>query len=150
MSSAVSSSRRRPEAFAPWLPSASFGDLRLGMKGCSFWGVLAAMFFSEQVRPSKPSSSESGSIGVANVERGRLPLVLRGLGGASVTGDGDSEGSFSWLSARPRSSSSDIGSCACEGAFSLVGVKPADAIPMPTPLSILAALAAAWAIGRIS
>lgn len=49
----------------------------------------------------------SGSNGIERTESGRLPWAfLRGLGGASFTGDGERDGSFS-LVALVRSSSSE-------------------------------------------
>lgn len=90
----------------------SLGDFRCG-GGCGeeprCVGWLAATFFSEAVmvmvtlssvreeaRSGSMSESGSGSREVVRSERGRLPwLLLRGLGGASFTGEGEREGSFS-------------------------------------------------------
>lgn len=81
---------------------------------CEEWsGSFAAMFFSDSVIASTSallSGPVSGSSGVERTDSGRLPWAfLRGLGGASLTGDGDREGSFSLVAlARSSSSSSDI------------------------------------------
>ena len=74
-------------------------------------GALAAMFFSEGLRCSpRSSSSDSGSTGVGRSDSGRFGSVgLRGLVVGIVTGEGESEGSFSSFS----TSSSLESSVAC-------------------------------------
>lgn len=102
----VSSSAKQPKLL---LMTDSLGDFLCGE--CS--GSFAAIFFSDSVIVSTSvllSAPVSESSGVERTDRGRLPWAfLRGLGGASFTGDGQREGSFSLVAlARSSSSSSDI------------------------------------------
>jgi hypothetical protein len=100
------SSRIRPDELMPLSSTDSFGDFLCGewpRSGRSL-GWFAAMFFSDADMPSIVVSSvpmakgSSTSMGMVRTERGRFPKAfLRMLGGASRTGEGDREGSFSLL-----------------------------------------------------
>ncbi len=106
------SSRTRPDALTPAPRSDSLGDLR-GASAAA-WALLLlllAMLRSDGLRlpmvwpawcstqPSPAVGSTSGSTGVGSAESGRFPKMLRrGLAGRNVTGEGDSDGSFSWSS----------------------------------------------------
>ena len=70
------------------------GDTEGGRKG-----AFAAMFCSEGLKADPEAFSESGSTGVGRSDSGRfLSAGLRGLAGGTVTGVGESEGSFSSFS----------------------------------------------------
>ena len=103
-------SMERLERLIPRLLSDSFGDRRndsetlMNVMLDERFGVLAAIFRSEEVVTSVISSSVS--MGVGRSERGRLPRTGRRGRVTCSTGEGDREGSFSFDSSFWSSSTS--------------------------------------------